>query len=131
MLILDPAKNRRHNAFKLAAMVAKPQEITFYTVKGQVTGLLVVIQAPAITVSNLGDEARAAAPDMGVTQLDTERITVGFILQRSGNSSSFLRGVINTATGEGVLESCSSPVRGIEGGVAIAVSDGQPGYIVA
>lgn len=130
LLILDPAKNRHFSVVSLLSKLGIPEEITLATTEaGKVKGVLVEAMSAAIAISHLSDEARRKAPPPERTELGTERITIGFIMQRAGDPGRFLRCVLNTATGEGVLEACDSPLRVNQGGTALPVSEGLPAGI--
>ena len=132
MLILDPGKNRELNALTVASRFAIPREITLKTTTGSVKALPVMLQAPSITLSRMSAEACQAAPKPEVIKLDEERerVVIGLVLQYVKRPKEFLHGVINLATGEGVFETCPSPMtpEAISGGTALPVSERIPGY---
>lgn len=111
-MILDPSKNRALTAALLCLRFARVEETTLVFATGSIKVLPVAIEAPRIVLSRMSEPAREAAPepDLVAPGQQHERIVVGLVLQRSRRPDSYLQGVINTATGEGVFEDCPSPV---------------------
>jgi hypothetical protein len=128
LLILDPARNRQYgNVTAFLNKLGTPEVLEFVTSeKGLIRGVLVEVSSAAITASHLSSEAKGRLPELGQTQLGEERTVIGFVIQKTSDSSHlFLRGVLNPTTGEGLLEACDSPVKDSTGGMALPVTDGE------
>lgn len=111
-MILEPAKNRALSAALLCLRFARVEEVTLVIATGTLKVLPVAIEAPRIVLSRMSEAANTAAPEPDLVSpgQQHERIVVGLVVQRARRPDSYLQGVINTATGEGVFEDCPSPV---------------------